>query len=423
MSHRAAVDGNLAVLTEPDASGLLDSAVSSMGGTLRDWSVAQVDHRPGRNTTVAYRTRVQWPDGERTETLGARLCSAAPPSTDHPGVVRVCDGSHEVQVWRFPADPELPGLRAACDRRAVAELLRATGLDPSGAGIRVVSYRPGRRAVVQVTTPQARLYLKVLRPGAAADIHRRLVLTRAAGLPTPRSLGWNEDGILVLEPLPGVGLREALRGDGPRASSPDDLLGLLERLPAELTELPRRRPWSESAAHYAAVIAATAPELGDRAGVVADDVVAALDRAGHEGPVHGDFYEAQLLASGGRITGLLDIDTAGPGERVDDLACLVAHLSVLVVMAPATSASIRSALSSWTARFDHAVDPRQLRIRAAGVALSLATGPYRTQESGWRQAVAARIELAAQWLAAARTARLPDFERPLIRASEPFHQR
>jgi hypothetical protein len=409
MCQGAAVNGDLAVLTEPDASGLLDSAVATMGGVLRDWSATHVDHRPGRSTTVAYRTRVQWPDGERTETLGARLSSAAPPSTDHPGVVRMSDGSREVQVWRFPADPALPGLRAVCDPGAVAELLRATGVEPSGAGIRVVGYRPCRRAVVEITTPTARVFAKVLRPGAAADVHRRLEVTRAAGLPTPRSLGWNEDGILVLEPLPGLGLREVVRRYGSHACSPDELLDLLDRLPGELTELPRRRPWSESAAYYADVIAAAVPELGDHAGAVAAAVAAELDADddADDDAVHGDFYEAQLLASDGRITGLLDVDTAGPGRRVDDLACMVAHLSVLVTMAPATSTGVRSALASWTGRFDRAVDPHQLRIRAAGAVLSLAIGPYRTQESGWPRAVADRIELAGQWLHAARTTGLP----------------
>ena len=50
------------------------------------------------------------------------------------------------------------------------------------------------------------------------------------------------------------------------------------------------------------------------------------------GPVvatHGDFHEGQLtvtrVGEGWRPSGLLDVDTVGPGHRVDDLACLVAH--------------------------------------------------------------------------------------------------
>lgn len=63
--------GGAAILTAPDARDMLDSAVATMGGALHDWTVTQVDHRPGRSTTVAYKTRIGWPDGERTETFGA----------------------------------------------------------------------------------------------------------------------------------------------------------------------------------------------------------------------------------------------------------------------------------------------------------------------------------------------------------------
>lgn len=242
-------------------------------------------------------------------------------------------------------------------------------------------------------------------------------MTRAAGLPTPRSLGWSDEGLVVLEPLPGLGLREAVHRHGSRAASPEELLRLLDRLPAELARLPRRLSWSESAGYYGRLVADSAPELADRALAVAADVEARADGADDDGrPVHGDFYEAQLLVSQGRISGLLDLDTAGPGRRVDDLACLVAHLSVLVSMTPAASSGARQALAEWTERFDRAADPHQLRVRAAGVALSLASGPYRTQEKRWRQATADRISLAERWLDAARRndGSLPRFD-PLAR--------
>ena len=415
-----AIATDLARLTDP-ASGLLESAADAMGGVLHEPALIQVDHRPGRGTTVAYRARVEWPDGMSTETFGARLSSGLPRDETDPGVLRLSDGHHEVQVWRFPADPMLPALASVCDRAARADLLRAVGLDPAGSRVRVVGYRPCRRAVVEITTPLTRRYVKVLRPGRAAGVHRRLALTRAAGVPTPRSLGWSDDGAVVLEALPGVGLRNVLQRVGRRACSPDALTHVLDLLPAELCDLPRRPPWSEAAAHYACVIASIVPELGDRAAAVAAAVTSGLDYGAGAEPVHGDFYEAQLLTGGGKITGLLDVDRAGPGHRVDDLACLLAHLSVLVVMAPSESTGVQAALGEWAAWFDRTVDRRQLRVGAAGTALSLAPGPYRAQDPGWRDAVHHRVALAEQWLAAARTAALPDFESALINASGPSH--
>jgi hypothetical protein len=410
------------VLTD-DAGGLLDCAVTVMGGALDEWSVTQVDHRPGRSTTVAYRASVEWPGGRRTEAFGARLSSDSRPTDDDSGVLRLSDGDHEVLLWRFPADPALPALAAVCDREAVADLLRGVGVPPTDVRVRVVGYRPGRRAVVEITTPLTRLYVKVVRPRRAAGIHRRLVLTRAAGLPTPRSLGWSDDGAIVLQALPGLGLRDGLQESGTQACRPAELTELLDRLPAEICELPRRAAWSESAAHYAGVIASVVPPLRARAEAVAAEVTSSLDGGDGVDAVHGDFYEGQLLASDGRISGLLDVDTAGPGHRADDLACLLAHLSVLVIMAPSASDGVRAALAGWIQWFDHQVDPRQLRLRAAGVTLSLANGPYRAQDPGWSDAVRGRVALAEQWLAAARTTSLPDFERALMSASEPSHRR
>jgi aminoglycoside phosphotransferase len=405
------------------AEDLLQAATAAMGGRLRDWSLTQVDHRPSHSTTVTYRTRIAWPDGERSETFGARFGPAVEADRNPPGVLQLSDGTVDAQFWRLRDDPALPALAAACDPSAVRDLLRDSGIDPVLTQLRVLSYRPCRRAVIEVTTPATRLFLKVVRPGRAQAIHDRLALTHAAGLPTPRSLGWSADGLVVSAPLAGYSLRDQLREHGAEACSPDELIDLLRRLPDELAELPRRRSWSASASHYAEVIAAASPTFADRARRLAVNVTSALEDDGAVEPVHGDFYEAQLLAANGRITGLLDIDTAGPGQRVDDLACLVAHLSVLIVMAPQTSAAVRAALVSWLERFDTVVDARQLRVRAAGVALSLATGPYRTQEPDWAAAVADRLDVAEAWFTAADTETFPDFERPLIKTSQPTHQR
>ena len=48
-------------------------------------------------------------------------------------------------------------------------------------------------------------------------------------------------------------------------------------------------------------------------------------------PVHGDFYEANIFVSpdASHVTGVIDVDSLGPGHRVDDWACLLGHMSVL----------------------------------------------------------------------------------------------
>mgnify|MGYP003404509635 FL=1 len=112
---------------------------------------------------------------------------------------------------------------------------------------------------------------------------------------------------------------------------------------------------------------------------------------------HGDFYEAQLLVGAGQVTGLLDLDSCGPGRRADDLACLLAHLAVLAEMKPRHRARLHVIGAGWLADFETAVDPVELRFRVAGVLMSLATGPHRVQERQWQVATRRRLRLVEQW--------------------------
>ncbi len=88
-------------------------------------------------------------------------------------------------------------------------------------------------------------------------------------------------------------------------------------------------------------------------------------------PTHGDFHEGQLTVSrvgrGWCVSGLLDVDTVGPGHRVDDLACLVAHA---IALGPAG----RAVAERWERQARAVVDPEALAVRTAGVLLSLAAG-------------------------------------------------
>jgi hypothetical protein len=96
----------------------------------------------------------------------------------------------------------------------------------------------------------------------------------------------------------------------------------------------------------------------------------------------------------GRVTGLLDIDTVGPGRRADDLACLVAHLSTVQRMSTVQAARVSQLVRTWMPVFDARVDPVELRLRAAGVVVSLATGPYRGQEPRWEAETEQIVEAA-----------------------------
>ena len=81
---------------------------------------------------------------------------------------------------------------------------------------------------------------------------------------------------------------------------------------------------------------AVAPQLSWLTGQISSGLAGVAP--GNE-PTHGDFHEGQLFVAGGVITGVLDVDTVGPGRRADDLACLLAHLSTVQRMTAEQSAS------------------------------------------------------------------------------------
>lgn len=390
---------DLDLLTGEDAGDLLRAALATAGEELLSWRVKQVDHRPGSSTTAAYDVKVAAPDGERSALLAAST-GLRRPGAVRPGVLQLSDGQTQVAVWRFPLDPGLPALAAAMDETTVRDLLTGYGVADGPVTLTLRSYRPRRRAVVEVRAPGCRVFLKVLRPSRVAALHERHRLLRDAGVPVPRSLGWTDDGLLVLEGLPGETLRDRLRSGG-AVPSGVAVLALLDRFPAAACALPARRSWTDEVEHYAGVVAAALPDEAERCRRLAADVRDLLVDAPVV-PVHGDLYETQLVLSGAEVSGVLDVDTAGPGRRADDLACLLAHAHVLALMEPGHRASTHATGAGWLAAFERAVDPVDLRARVAGVVVSLATGPHRVQESGWQQATRARLDLAEQWVASAR---------------------
>lgn len=385
-------DPGLALLSGPHAGDLIAAVLAPAGGVAEDWTTAQIDHQPHRRTTVTYAATVRWADGTLTdETLGA--CTGQLPD----GVTRLSDGETEIGMWRFPFDPDLPGLPAACDPDRMGRLVSGLGLAGEHAALRVRTYRPRRRAVVEVRTPTGTVFVKVLRDDKAERLHELHRVAAEAGCPTPVPLGWTGTGLLVLAALPGRTLRELLLAGEPAMLDADDVVAVLDSLPAVLATGGVRQTWGQKAPHYAEVIAATVPALAGRARAVA----AAVDHVEPEGPpvpVHGDLYEAQLMVADGRLTGLLDIDTAGLGERLDDAACLIAHLGVLAQLHPEFAGQMTELAARLHHRFTRDLDGAALARRVAAVVLSLATGPYRVRELGWEHATEQRVALAERWL-------------------------
>jgi len=181
----------------------------------------------------------------------------------------------------------------------------------------------------------------------------------------------------------GRPLAEALFDEAMPCSA-ESLVGLLDAMPPAVVGLQRRPPWSDAVASYAEMIASALPAAAPQLSWLVPQITTGLAGIppGNE-PTHGDFHEGQVFVSGGMITGVVDIDTVGPGRRADDLACLLAHLSTVQRMTVEQSIGLNRLLNLWAPVFEARADPSELRLRAAAVVISLATGPYRSQQPHW----------------------------------------
>lgn len=379
------------LLTGDAVGNLLRSAVQHAGGVLRSWALDHVDANPQRSTTATYVASVEWPHGIRKELLGVSARAGGLARTDERAAI-FADGDREVAVWIYPKDPDLPGLERAAYPTEMAAVLNEYRVFPTPVGVDqirldMIGYRPRRRAVLKctVTQPARVLYVKVLRERLFEQVKERHELLLEAGVPAPVILAATSDHLLILDELPGRPLARAIFDDEPPTTA-ERLIHVLDAMPKSVADLERRPPWSDAVKHYARMVSQALPPLQPRLDWMSDQITQGLADCpeGNE-PTHGDFHEGQIHVRNGHISGILDIDTVGPGRRADDLACLVAHLSTVQRMNTRQAERVHHLLRTWVPVFDERVDPTELRLRAAAVIISLATGPYRSQEPQWER--------------------------------------
>ena len=394
-------DGSV-LLTSPEVRPVLTAAVEHAGGTLVSWRLQHVDSQPGSSTTATYAAVVDWPTGRRNELLGASARVGGRRGNDDRAMV-FADGGREVAVWLYPDDPDLPGLRRAASVTGLCTLLAEhrvveTAPPPEAVVLETISYRPRRRAVLKVTirgrAGAQTYFVKVLREAAVAPLLERHQLLLSAGFPAPAVAAITPDFCLVLPRVAGRPLAEALFDEAMPCTA-ESLVRLLDAMPRAVAGLGRRPPWSDGVASYADMIASALPAVAPQLSWLVSQITTGLAGIppGNE-PTHGDFHEGQVFVHGGTITGVVDIDTVGPGRRVDDLACLLAHLSTVQRMSKEQSIGLNRLVNLWAPVFEARVDPIELRLRAAAVVVSLATGPYRAQQPQWAVETATMLNAA-----------------------------
>ncbi|MFV0430161.1 MAG: phosphotransferase, partial [Arachnia sp.] len=343
------MDDGSDLLTGPDVGPLLEAAISHQGGTLESWRLDHVDTNPDQSTTATYVATVAWAYGERSELLGVSARSGELSGSDGNAEI-FADGQRQVAVWLYPYDPDLPGLPRAAFPQQLALALTETGVVGRAVAadeidVTMIGYRPRRRAVVRASLAGGEVfYIKVLRPRVFDDVLGKHRLLCGAGVPAPEVALATPDQLLVTRELPGRSLAKALFAQGDPCTA-EQLIQVLDSMPAAVAQLERRAPWSDAVSHYSHMVARALPTVSRDLDWAVHHISQGLAAypLGNE-PTHGDFHEGQLRVGAGRILGILDIDTIGPGRRADDLACLIAHLSTIQRMNSEQSAKVRDLL-------------------------------------------------------------------------------
>lgn len=392
----------VALLTGPSAGEMLSLALGE--GILRSWRLRAVNHRPGAGISVGY--SVTWDEvrhkssarevRERQDGYVVASTARIPQSRlDAAGAVTLYAGDLPVHLWEFPGDPELPALADACDPEAMAGLVGECDVE-------LLGYRPTRRAVLRVQTDAGLSYAKVVRPDALDALIARHRVVADAELPTPRVVVCRPDGLVVTSAVEGESLALSFQSGRDLPSIFRSLTRTLNALPASALDLKYRPAWAERCEHYARAAGAASPELTGRVLDLAAGIMA-VRRSADYGPLvptHGDFYETNLLVSGGRLSGLLDLDSLGPGYRADDWGCLLGHLSVLPGLSD-KYAGARQIQEDWYRRASHDADPAAIAASAAGVVLSLVASARQRGRADWKDQAHSRLVVAEEWLARA----------------------
>ena len=322
--------GSLALEQAPD---ILEAVAESLGMTLLGLNRFSIE-TTARGFTAGYTIKLD-PGTHDPESHTVYL-ESNPTDRDRPGVLSFRDeqSGETVAAWLYPNDPELPALAAAVYPDAAAILLARLGLPVSNLSVTVAAYRPGKRAVVRMVSPEFTIYLKVVRPNTAGLLHTRHKLWEAAGIPVPHSRGWSADGFIALESVHGVEASLMVA-----QVVPSTFLDELERLTIEISMIkssgPARASLSARLPWYVQRVCSLLPTEAPRVtalGAAIERMRAAATPA-EPVTVHGDLHLGQIFLdpdtlNSPRISGVLDIDTAGLGDPADDAAALYAHLVV-----------------------------------------------------------------------------------------------
>jgi hypothetical protein len=332
----------------PSVMGPRLAAVTGTGQ--RECHVLDAKYEPGSGAFVLY--------AQQGRLLRGDLLPVRDPAQstcrDTPGVV-VVPG---LRVLAFPHDPDLPGLPRVMDPAHVGRALaRTTDAAPGlvdraharRCRVRLLRYRPGRRATVLLTwgagapAHVGKVYHDAAKAAAVAAEAAALAAAPSSAGPLrlpPLAAHVPELGLVVHHSAPpGTPLDALLAHPRVSAAPARPAVRRAARALAELHAMPvvstRRRPVQqelERFAQRAAGVAEVDPALSGELARLARRLAATHTTlpAPRSGLVHGDCTPGQFLLSGPHVY-LLDLDHCGVSDPATDVGTFLASLRQLAV--------------------------------------------------------------------------------------------
>ena len=316
----------LGVLLDPDAMAPLLERSLGRHASLDTARIARVSYKPGERVVVHYEVVV---DGRREDAVaravaGHDLAAKADRARMHDVARRVNGRSPAVTpvvyepdaeallTW-LPFDPRLPALAETPER--LARRLGDAGLPVTAtpAEPRLLSYKPGRRAVLRLDGHVLKIYGSARQfTTAAAGLRAGTALT---GIATPSC----EAVVSTLRLTAQAAIDGAPAPSLEAAPEAGVLLQMLQR--AEVVGLAAAPDVAQLdvAIRKAALIGAVVPGLARRVGALVGRLRRSAPPAVRLVPAHGDFHAGQLLRVEGALC-VLDLDSICFGGPALDLA-------------------------------------------------------------------------------------------------------
>ena len=328
---------------------------------------------------------------------GKLMKAAQRPSRDGPlGPGRLIFAEDAIEVAIFPNDNKLKTLGRLFDDTSGPQLLASVFRDRpdlQAGTVNHLRYKPERRFVGRLDIDgEPRAVLKLYRQCAYAAARTAAETLDAASSLLGHS---TRHGLLAFEWRHGTQLRDSIAGPVPALAS-------IERVGAALAEfhnrdgdgLRVRDRASEIVTIQALAEALTIlhPPLARLASELVRKLTTGLRHAPAVNlPIHGDFYDRQVLVDDGRIV-ILDLDEAVLSDPAADLGLFVAHLvhaALSCDLQAARVAPVRDALLAG-----YGVPPERVDLYTAIGLLQLAPHHFRNREPNWSERTEATLERA-----------------------------